>query len=180
MNTYEIKREELNGAEPICYGYKAIKWDGSTLQGPFRYGKPDEAIVGKIFRVDGDISTCNWGLHFSKDPAYVFNFYEPLGYNRYFKVAAYEKSLDKPDGFKSVAQCLEFIEEYDLMQFIGLIKQYDRSSTAGRGSTGGSGSTAVRESNAVSRSNAVSDSNAVRGSNAVSRSNAVSDSNAVI
>ena len=53
MKTYEVKKEELKGTEPICYGYKAIKWDSSTLQGDFNYGKNP---VGKVFKVDGDIS----------------------------------------------------------------------------------------------------------------------------
>ena len=164
MKTYEVKKEELKNVKPICYGYKAIKLDSSTLQGDFNYGKNP---VGKVFKVDGDISECSWGLHFSIDPAYVFNFYEPLGYNRYFKVAAYEKAEDSKDGFKTVAQCLEFLEEYDLMQFIDLIKKYDRSS-------------AVRNSRAVSDSNAVRDSSAVSWSNAVSESSAVSNSYGVI
>ena len=152
MKTYEVKKEELKNVKPICYGYKAIKWDSSTLQGDFNYGKNP---VGKVFKVDGDISECSLGLHFSKDPAYVFNFYEPLGYNRYFKVAAYEKTKDSKDGFKTVAQCIEFVEEYDLMEFIDLIKKYDKSS--------------------VSWSNAVSESSAVRNSNAVSNSYGVID-----
>lgn len=145
METIEIQRKELNGAEPLCYGYKAVKWDSGTKQ-RFRYGEAGEKLEGKIFRVDGDINACSWGLHFSKDPANVFNFYEPLGYNRYFKVAAYENIVDTPDGLKTVAQCIEFVEEYDLMQFINLIKQFDRSSTAVRGSTAVSDSTAVNSS----------------------------------
>ena len=172
METIEIQREALNGAEPLCYGYKAFKWDSGTMQ-DFRYGETGDALVGKIFRVDGDINACNWGLHFSKDPANVFNFYEPLGYNRYFKVAAYEKTVDKSDGFKTVAQCIEFVEEYDLMQFIDLIKRFDRDSSAVSNSDAVSNSNAVRYSNAVSDSNAVSYSSAVRNSNAVSNSSAV-------
>ena len=178
METIEIQRKELNGAKPLCYGYKAVKWDSGTKH-RFRYGETGEKLEGKIFRVDGDVNACSWGLHFSKDPANVFNFYEPLGYNRYFKVAAYENIVDTPDGLKTVAQCIEFVEEYDLMQFINLIKQFDRSSTAVRGSNAVRGSTAVSGSAAVSNSTAVSDSNAVRGSNAVSGSTAVSDSTAV-
>ena len=99
METIEIQRKELNGAKPLCYGYKAVKWDGGTKQ-RFRYGETGEKLEGKIFRVDGDINACSWGLHFSKDPANVFNFYEPLGYNRYFKVAAYENIVDTLDGLK--------------------------------------------------------------------------------
>ena len=108
METIEIQRKELNGAKPLCYGYKAVKWDSGTKQ-RFRYGETGEKLEGKIFRVDGDINACNWGLHFSKDPANVFNFYEPLGYNRYFKVAAYENIVDTPDGLKTVAPCLKLL-----------------------------------------------------------------------
>lgn len=27
METIEIQRKELNGAKPLCYGYKAVKLD---------------------------------------------------------------------------------------------------------------------------------------------------------
>ena len=36
METIEIQRKELNGAKPLCYGYKAVKWDSGTKQ-RFRY-----------------------------------------------------------------------------------------------------------------------------------------------
>ena len=60
--------------------------------------------------VDGTLAECRWGLHFSKDPANVFNFYKPLGYNRYFKVAAYDEILETEDGLKTVAKTLKFVE----------------------------------------------------------------------
>ena len=156
MKTYKISKEDIKELKPLAVGYKAVKWDLSTNgTSDFRYGGVDENIVGTIWKVDGAIKECNWGLHFSKDPANVFNFYEPLGYNRYFKINAYEEVIDTPDGIKSVAQIVEFVEEYDLIQFIAEIKKFDRTD------------------------NAVSDSNAVRGSNAVRSSNAVSDSYAI-
>jgi hypothetical protein len=40
----------------------AVKWDSGTKQ-RFRYGETGEKLEGKIFRVDGDINACNWGLH---------------------------------------------------------------------------------------------------------------------
>lgn len=175
MQTREITREELGKAEVICYGYKAINYDSSTKAGnKFRYGKKGENLVGKIFTVDGEIKECKWGLHFSKDPAYVFNFYESLGYNRYFKIAAYNSVIDDKEGMKSVAQTIEFVEEYDLMKYIDLIKDFDRSSPHAVSS-----SSTVSYSDAVSYSNAVSSSDAVSYSKAVSSSNAVSYSDAV-
>ena len=137
MSTYEIDRKEIEGLEPVAVGYKAVKWDTGTQQN-FKHGEVGEDLTGKIFKVDGDISACSWGLHFSKDPANVFNFYEPLGYNRYFKVRAYGKVIDH-DGTKSVTSILEFIEEYDLMQFIDIIKRFDRSSSNSYGICNGSG-----------------------------------------
>lgn len=184
MKTYEISRDEIKGLEPITEGYKAVKYDGGTKR-DFKYCEMGESLTGRIFKVDGDIEACAWGLHFSKDPAYVFNFYEPLGYNRYFKVRAYGKVIDHSNGLKSVAQCIEFCEEYDIMKYIELIKGFYRSIDAVHNSNAVSDSNAVLSSDAVSysdavrSSSAVSDSNAVSGSNAVHCSDAVSDSNAV-
>ena len=171
MSDYEIDRAALNGAEPICFGYKAVEWDSGTKQ-DFKYGEAGAPLVGKIFRVDGKIKPCRNGLHFCKDPADVFSFYNPYGYNRYFKVAAFLEAVDDESGKKTVAQCIEFLEEFDLMQFVNLVKSFDhitavRSSNAVSGSTAVSDSTAVRYSAAVRSSNAVSFSDAVSGSDAV-------------
>lgn len=152
MKTYQLTRSDLEGKKPIAVGYKAVKYDGKTAQGSYCYGAEDTEIVGTIHTVDGDIKECKWGLHFSVDPAYVFNFYKPLGYNRYFKVEAYDEATEAKDGFKSVARTLKFVEEYDLMEFIEIIKGFVR---------------AVGYSNAVRSSNAVSDSNAIYNSEAV-------------
>ena len=147
MKTFKISKDEIQGLEPLAEGYKAVKWDLSTNgEKEFTYGKIGEDIVGTVWKSDGDIQECKWGLHFSKDPANVFNFYEPLGYNRYFKVKAYEKVIDTADGLKSVAQIIEFIEEYDIMGFVAEIKRFDR------------------KGDAVSYSNAVRWSTAVNGS----------------
>ena len=179
MKTYEITKDMLSNTEPVAYGYKAIRWDSGTQQ-DFKYGETGENLLGKLFTVTGDIEECKWGLHFSKDPAYVFNFYEPLGYNRYFKIAAYDKVIDSKDGFKSVAKTIEFIEEYDLLDYIEEIKKYNRSySHAVNNSHAVSYSNAVSYSDAVSYSHAVSYSDAVSNSDAVSSSNAVSYSKAV-
>lgn len=100
MNTYEISREELKGLTVVSEGYRAVKWNSGTQQ-DFCYGNPGEELVGRIFKADGEISACEWGLHFCKDPAGVFRFYEPLGYNRYFKVRAYGRVTDSEDGEKN-------------------------------------------------------------------------------
>ena len=202
MKTYEISREDIKGLEPICEGYKAVNYDLSTRGDMnFRYGQKDENIIGKIFHIEGELKACDLGLHFSKDPANVFKYYKPLGYNRYFKVRAYGKCVDGDGGHKTVASTIEFVKEYDILEFADVIKKYNRSmdyniavannssavsksiavisSTAVYDSSAVCGSTAVYYSNAVYDSSAVRDSNAVYYSNAVYDSSAVCGSNAV-
>jgi len=180
MNTKEITRDELKGREPICYGYKAVKYDGGTQQA-FKYGNQGEQLVGRIFEYEGKIEVCKNGLHFCKQPADVFKFYEPLAYNRYFKIAAYEKVDDHHDGQKSAANIIEFVEEYDIMQYIDIMRTHKTQcdSHTDNASNAVNESYAVNESNAVNTSNAVNGSSAVNGSHAVNRSTAVNRSDGV-
>lgn len=191
MQTYQITKKEIEGLEVLAEGYKAIKWDSSTKgNSSFSYGKENDVLVGTVWEVDEEIKKCKWGLHFSKDPANVFSFYEPLGYNRYFKVKAY-KGIRDNETEKTVAQCIEFVEEYDLSQFICIIKSFDRNDTTVNRIYGVTSGNAVSSSNAVIRSKAinnscainngyaVTDSNAVVWSSAVSGSIAISDSHAI-
>ena len=172
MNIYEIDRKELESLPLVAEGYKVMYYDGGTRQF-FKYTKEiGEPLAGRIFRVNGKIGLCKWGLHFCKNPADVFRTYLPLSYNRYFRVRAYGKVIDA--GVKSVAECLEFVDEYDIMEFIKIIKTGSVTD-----STAVYGSTSVRNSTAVGYSDAVGDSNIVRGSNGVRDSDAVSWSSAV-
>ena len=50
METIEIQRKELNGAKPLCYGYKAVKWDSGTNQ-RFRYGETMERTHKEVIPV---------------------------------------------------------------------------------------------------------------------------------
>ena len=184
MKAYEISREEIKDLEPICEGYKAVNYDLSTRGDMnFRYGQKGENIIGKIFHVEGKLEACDLGLHFSKDPANVFKYYKPLGYNRYFKVRAYGKCVDGDGGRKTVASTIEFVKEYDVLEFADVIKKYSRSMdyniAVANNSSSVSKSIAVISSTAVYNSKAVNDSNAVDCSNAVYNSKAVNDSNAV-
>jgi len=183
METKEIKLEK--NKEIIAEGYKAIKYDLSTKgNSNFRYGKKGDDLIGKAFTVDEDIQECKWGLHFSKDPANVFKFYEPLGYNRYFKIQAFDEVVDTDDGIKSIARTIKFVEEYDIMQFIELIKQYDRSAGVNNSagvnySNGVNRSAGVNDSDGVNNSTGVNYSDGVNNSDGVNRSNGVNNSNGV-
>ena len=175
METKEIKIRK--NKKVLAVGYKAIKYDLSTNGSTnFKYGNKGDDLIGKVFTVDEDIHACKWGLHFSKDPANVFNFYEPLAYNRYFKVQAYDEVIDTEDGLKSIARTIKFVEEYDIKEYIKIIKEYKRSTVNYSDSVHYN---AVNDSNAVNYSNAVHYSNAVNDSYAVNYSNAVNYSKAV-
>ena len=172
MKTYKISKEDIKELKPLAVGYKAVKWDLSTNgTSGFRYGEVDEDIVGTIWKVDGAIKECNWGLHFSKDPANVFNFYEPLGYNRYFKINAYDTVIDTQDGLKSVAQIIEFMEEYDLMQFIDEIKKFDRTISYSNG---------IYDSYGISSSKGISNSDGIYDSYGISSSKGISYSYGIV
>ena len=68
MKTYEISRDEIDGMEYV-EGYKAVNYDLTTKgDGKFRYGEKGENIIGKVFKCDGDVELCRWGLHFFKRP----------------------------------------------------------------------------------------------------------------
>ena len=127
MKTYQITRKDIERLKVLEEGYKVIKWDLSTNGDKnFKYGNEEDNLIGTVWEVDGDISKCNWGLHFSKNPAHVFNFYEPLGHNRYFKVKAYKEIKDN-ETEKTVAKTIEFVEEYNFMEFISVIRNFKRN-----------------------------------------------------
>ena len=180
MNTYEITKDEIKDLEVLAEGYKAINYDLSTKGDfNFRYGEKGEDLIGKIFKVDGDLKECRWGLHFSKDPAYVFNFYEPLGYNRYFKIRAYGNIVDSQEGFKTVAQIIEFVEEYDLMRFTEKIKRYGRADNGISGSYGINWGHGINESNGINWSDGINWSYGVNNSNGINESNGINWSNGI-
>ena len=166
-----ISKKQIENLTPVAEGFKVVQYNGMPKHGKTGYGKK---IVGNVYRCDGDLTPCKNGIHFCKNPADVFDTYEPLGYNRYFRVRAYENCVDSDDGSKSVTNVIEFVDELSIQQYIDLIK-----SDAVTWSDAVNGSDAVTWSNTVSRSTAVTWSNAVNESTAVTWSNAVNGSNAV-
>ena len=172
-----ISKKQIENLTPIAEGFKVVQYDGMPKHGKTGYGKK---IVGNVYRCDGDLTPCKNGIHFCKNPADVFDTYEPLGYNRYFRVRAYENCVDSDDGSKSVTNVIEFVDEFSIQQYIDLIKSDAVAwSNAVNGSNAINRSNAVNWSNAVTWSNAINRSYAVNGSDAINRSDAVNWSNAV-
>ena len=122
---------------------------------------------------------CKLGLHFSKNPANVFKFYEPLSYNRYFKVRAYGNIVDGQDGVKTIAQIIEFVEEYDLMEFIEKIKEYYGTDSGIHMSYGTSRSVGISHSYGVNDSIGIDKSKGVDSSIGISSSYGVNYSNGI-
>lgn len=167
MKTYKIDKKEIEGMEISETGYKVLHYDLKGLQGDFSYGDVNENICGNVYKVDGKISLCNWGLHSCKNPVDTLYYYEPLGYSRYFKVNSYGNILH--DNRKTVAPIIEFVEEYSLMEFLKLIECYKDNIDEDLFKR-------VFNSGAITKSYGINSSRGVNGSVGVSFSNGVSNS----
>ena len=183
MKTYRISEEEIKGLKPIAVGYKVFNNDWTSKSGKYDYKDENGNVVGTIHKVEGDISECKWGLHFSKNPQDCFYFYECIQWNKFAKVVAYDKVIDC--GEKSVTNILKIVETYTFEEFIKLKKELLKSSKGVSFSNGVNYSFGVAWSYGVNYSNGVNDSNGVSFSKGVdeaygvNRSYAVNDSNGV-
>lgn len=100
-----------------------------------------------MWKCEGDPIICKNGAHFCENPAHITRFYEPLGYNRYFKVKAYGKVAQDKEKEKSCAQIIEFVEEFEFMDFMKMLSDGNNCSN------GNSCSNGNNHSNGNSRSN---------------------------
>ena len=91
MKTYRISEEEIKGLSPVDVGYKIFNNDWTAKSGNYDYKDENGNVLNTIHKVDGVISECNWGLHFSKKPQDCFSFYECVQWNKFAKVEAYDK-----------------------------------------------------------------------------------------
>lgn len=94
MNTYRINKKDLKNKKVLAEGYKIFRNDWSTKHGNYCYADENGNVVGTFHKVDGDIEECSWGLHFSRNPFHCFNFYEPVQWNKFAKVRAYENIIE--------------------------------------------------------------------------------------
>ena len=120
MKTYRISEEEIKGLNPVAVGYKIFNNDWTTKNGNYDYKDENGNVLNTIHKVDGAISECNWGLHFSKKPQDCFNFYECVQWNKFAKVEAYGNVIDCDK--KSVTNIIKIIEIYSFDEFIKLIQ----------------------------------------------------------
>lgn len=74
-----------------------------------------------MWKCEGDPIICENGAHFCENPVHIIRYYEPLGYNRYFKVKAYGKVVQDEEKEKSCAQIIEFVEEFGFMDFMKML-----------------------------------------------------------
>lgn len=120
MKTYQITEKEIEGMKPVAVGYKIFNNDW-TAHGGYDYKDAKGNVLGTIHKVDGDISKCKWGLHFSKLPHHCFDFYKSVQWNKFAKVEAYDKLIDCDH--KSVTNILKIIEVYTFDEFVNLIQK---------------------------------------------------------
>ena len=165
METHRITEKEIEGMKPLAVGYKIFKPDWKANNG-YCYADENGEVLNSIHTVEGNISECRWGLHFSKKPQDCFNFYESVQWNRFAKVEAYGECFDSDNGDKSVAKTIKIVKTYTFNEFIGLIQQSLQSN-------------GVNKSEGVNRSYGVNESNGVNCSNGVNESYGVNESNGV-
>ena len=132
-----IDHSEIEGLTPIAEGYKVIKYDGTT-QGEvgFTYGKKAENITKSVWKCEGGPIICENGAHFCENPVHIARYYEPLGYNRYFKVKAYGKVVQDEEKEMSCAQIIEFVEEFGFMDFMKMLSNGNNRSNGNSCSDG--------------------------------------------
>ena len=168
MKTYRITEKDIEGMTPVAVGYKIFNHDYSTKSGNYDYKDENGNVVGTIHKVDGDISECRWGLHFSKLPHDCFNFYESVHWNKFAKVEAYDKLIEGEQ--KCVTNILKIVQTFTFDEFIKLIRKELQNN----------GSYGINESYGINGSNGINRSNGINWSYGINRSNGINWSYGII
>ncbi len=159
MKTYRITEKEIEGMKPVAVGYKMFNNDFTTAHGDYDYKDENGNVVGTIHKVDGEISECEWGLHFSKLPHDCFNFYMPVQWNKFAKVEAYGEFIEGDK--KCVASILKIVEVYTFNEFVRLC-QDELQKAANAKIEGGN---YIRGGNGICGGNDIRGGNGIRGGN---------------
>ena len=85
MKTYKLTKKDIENKPVLAVGYKVFAPDWKTKHGDYCYADENGKVLNTIHTVDGDITECRWGLHFSKKPQDCFNFYESVQWNKFAK-----------------------------------------------------------------------------------------------
>ena len=178
MKTYRLAEKDIENKPVLAVGYKVFAHGWETKHGDYCYADENGNVLNTIHTVDGNITECCWGLHFSKKPQDCFNFYESVQWNNFAKVEAYDACRDSVDGEKSVAKTLKIVKTYTFDEFLRLI-QKDLQSNGVEGSKGVNYSDGVNASNGVNASDGVCNSYGVSCSNGVNASRGVNYSDGV-
>ena len=123
MKTNKVKRTK---GKVLATGYKIFTNNWGSKNSNYIYGT-EKDIVGSVHKVDGDIKECQWGLHFSKNPLDCLKYYEIVQWNKFAKVEAYDKIIDKGD--KIVSQMIKIVETYTFDEFVEKIKEFAEDSS---------------------------------------------------
>ena len=178
MKTYRLTEKDIENKPVLAVGYKVFVHGWETKYGDYCYADENGNVLNTIHTVDGNITECRWGLHFSKKPQDCFNFYESVQWNNFAKVEAYDACLDSPDGKKSVAKTLKIVKTYTFDEFIRLIQE-DLQSYGVNESDGVNCSKGVNCSDGVNSSYGVNWSRGVNSSYGVNWSKGVNCSDGV-
>ena len=145
--TMRVDPSFLDGKEPLAVGYKIFEYDGGA-NGDYCYCDESNVMEGSVHTVTGPLQKCGWGLQFCRNPLDCLCYQDPVTWNRFAQVEAYDEMIEHEGDDKSVARTLKIVKELTFNEFISAVRY----------SSGVSSSSGVRSSSGVSYSSGVSDS----------------------
>ena len=177
MNTRRIDKV---GGEPICTGYKVLNWDYKATNGDgYCYADENGNIEGGIHTTDGELSKCENGLHFCKNPLDCMKFYPPVQWNKFVAVTAFGEVIDDTQDGKSVARTLRIDKVLTYNEYVAAVKTYAENVAKTNLSSDVHGGSDVYGGNHVHGGSDVYGGNYVRGGNYVHGGNHVYGGNDV-
>ena len=90
-------------------GYKAFNKDAEGL-----YCQPDDSKFrykeGEVYKIEGELSLCENGIHFCRELKNVFQFYSLVQWVSVHKVEILGNIIDDEDNIKSCTNKLKILE----------------------------------------------------------------------
>lgn len=102
-------------------GYKAFNKDAEGL-----YCQPDDSKFrykeGEVYKIEGELSLCENGIHFCRELKNVFQFYSLVQWVSVHKVEILGNIIDDEDNIKSCTNKLKILEEVSFEDIIQSFK----------------------------------------------------------
>ncbi len=121
--TKRIDPSELDGKEPIATGYKIFGWDW-TGYGGYCYADENGNVEGSVHTGTGELSKCDWGLHYCENPLDCMRYRDIIQWNKFALVEAYGENIKGDD--KSVCRTLLIKKVLSFDEMVNACKSYQK------------------------------------------------------